>query len=235
MYINYLHFNKIDSTHTHALSLLSECPDSAWTAISADSQSAGKGQGQKTWQDLPGRSLLMTLVSPVWSLDANAVFPRHMAAAVTALRLLQPYANNDIQLKWPNDLYLNKRKLGGLLTEAQWSGERCKRIVFSIGVNVLLAPEGFAALDRHANLNELKYSLAEGVTKVWVEPPMGAQEAFVRHWRHGSMERWAEADGMDFLAQAVAIDDFGRIGLRRKDSNEVHWYLHGQVNWLGEA
>ncbi|NDH89948.1 MAG: hypothetical protein EBZ22_03520, partial [Flavobacteriia bacterium] len=123
MYINYLHFKEIDSTHFYAMQQDVAGSDGEWTAISADSQTAGKGQGQKTWQDLPGQAVLMTLVSPLWSLEAQAVFPRHMAAAVTALELLQPYAAAPIQLKWPNDLYLGGKKLGGLLTEAQWSGE----------------------------------------------------------------------------------------------------------------
>ena len=235
MYINYLHFNKIASTHSFAMEKISEWPDREWTAISADSQTAGKGQGQKTWQDLPGQALLMTLVSPLWSLEADAVFPRHMAAAVTALELLQPYASAPIQLKWPNDLFLGGKKLGGLLTEAQWSGERCKRVVCSIGVNVLGAPQGCAVLDVSADLVDMRRTLAEGLTQAWMTPMMDAKEAFLQHWVHGCLGRWAESDGTGFLAQAVAIDDFGRIGLRRKDTDAVSWYLHGQVTWLGEA
>lgn len=235
MYINYLHFKEIDSTHSYAMQQDVAGSDGEWTAISADSQTAGKGQGQKTWQDLPGQAVLLTLVSPLWSLEAQAVFPRHMAAAVTALELLQPYAAAPIQLKWPNDLYLGGKKLGGLLTEAQWSGERCKRVVFSLGINVLGAPGGFAALDRPADLTDMRRILAEGLAQAWMAPPVDAKAAFQQHWMHSGLGRWAEADGVDFLAQAVAIDDFGRIGLRRKDSADVRWYLHGQVRWLGEA
>jgi len=233
MYINQLHFNEIDSTHSYAIGHLSECSEKDWTAISADSQLAGKGQGQKTWKDLPGKAVLMTMVSPHCSLEAQAVFPRHMAAAVAALRLLQPYANAPIMLKWPNDLYLGGQKLGGLLTEAQWSGERCKRVVFSIGVNVLGAPEGFAALDRPADLAVVRSTLAEGLTQAWSTSPLHAKETFVRHWIHGGLGRWTEEDGAPFLAQAAAVDDFGRIGLHRQDSGKIHWYLHGQVSWMG--
>jgi len=235
MYINQLHFNEIDSTHSYAIGHLSECSDNDWTAISADSQRAGKGQGQKTWKDLPGKAALMTLISPICSLEAEAVFPRHMAAAVAALRMLQPYANAPIMLKWPNDLFLGGKKLGGLLTESQWSGERCKRVVFSIGVNVLGAPEGFAALDRPVDPAVVRSTLAEGLTQAWNTPQGDAKEAFVRHWIHEGIGRWAEEDGIPFLAQATAIDDFGRIGLDRMDSEGIRWYLHGQVSWLGEA
>ncbi|NDH90612.1 MAG: hypothetical protein EBZ22_06975, partial [Flavobacteriia bacterium] len=77
--------------------------------------------------------------------------------------------------------------------------------------------------------------LAEGLAQAWMAPPVDAKAAFQQHWMHSGLGRWAEADGVDFLAQAVAIDDFGRIGLRRKDSADVRWYLHGQVRWLGEA
>ncbi len=233
MYINRLHFNEIDSTHAFAMGRLSDCSESEWTAISADTQTAGKGQGQKSWQDMPGQALLMTLVSPRWSLEASAVFPRHLAAAVAALRTLQPLSNDRLQLKWPNDLYRGTKKLGGILTEAQWSGENCKRVVFSIGVNALEAPAGFAALDGPLDLTALRNTLAEALAFSWMEPSLDAHQAFVQHWMHSGLGRWADEDGVDFLAQAVGIDDFGRIGLIRKDSEAVCWYLHGQVKWLG--
>lgn len=234
MYINYLHFNEIDSTHSYALNHLAECNPSHWTAISAGTQRSGKGQGQKSWQDIPGKAVLLTLVSPQISLEAEAVFPHHMAAAVAALEALQPFAHTRLQLKWPNDLYRDGQKLGGLLTDAQWAGDRCKRLVFSIGVNALEAPEGFAALDRVPPLEEVRSILAEALVRAWTEEPLKAHDSYVKHWMHAGMGRWKRAGEEEvFQAHAVGVDAFGRIGLQPLEADGPSWYLHGQVQWVG--
>ncbi len=234
MYINYLHFKEIDSTHAHAMAHLADCSDVHWTAISADTQHAGKGQGANKWQDVPGKAVLLTVVSPVIQLNAEAVFPRHWAAAVVALETLQPFTSAPIRLKWPNDLYLEGKKLGGLLTEGQWSGERCKRVVFSLGVNVLEAPEGFACLDTVVDLVALRKHLAEAVVGAWTEEDGQSQDAYLSHWLHEGLEEWQDEAG-SFRAKAMDVDAFGRIGLQREGQEDVQWYLHGQVKWLGKG
>ncbi|MEY3102337.1 MAG: hypothetical protein RL558_614, partial [Bacteroidota bacterium] len=60
-----------------------------WTAISADSQSQGLGSGGTTWTDVPGSSLLMTLVSPELQWSSAFVFVRHAQASLVIVEWLQ--------------------------------------------------------------------------------------------------------------------------------------------------
>jgi biotin-(acetyl-CoA carboxylase) ligase len=233
MYINYLHFSEIDSSHAYAMAHLSELATDEWTAISAGTQRSGKGQGEKVWQDVPGKALLLTLVSPSLRLAAEAVFPRHRAAAVAALKVLQPHTPHPIQLKWPNDLHLQGKKLGGLLTEGQWAGDQCKRVVCSLGVNVLEAPEEFAYVGQEVDLELLQEDMVQAIVGAWTQDSAGQEGAYLDHWMHGGQEEWQDAQGT-FWARAVDVDAFGRIGLQRTGKKSVEWYLHGQVKWLGK-
>ena len=146
MYINTLHFKEIDSTHSHATADWDGWNAAEWTAISADTQRLGRGQRTKTWQDVPGKALLCTLVSPQVTWPGESLMHRHMAMAVALCEAMEAEGVGPIGLKWPNDLYLEGRKVGGILTEAQWTGSHCTRYAGSLGLNIEAAPPGFAAL-----------------------------------------------------------------------------------------
>ncbi len=89
MYINTLHFKEIDSTHSHATADWDGWNAAEWTAISADTQRLGRGQRTKTWQDVPGKALLCTLVSPQVTWPGESLMHRHMAMAVALCEAME--------------------------------------------------------------------------------------------------------------------------------------------------
>lgn len=110
------------------------------TVVVAESQTAGRGRSGKTWQSERGAG--------VW---ASVVLRRatDAPAGVLSLRVglalaeaLDARAAARIQLKWPNDLLLNGRKLAGVLAEARWRGAALEWIVVGVGVNMSLATGG---------------------------------------------------------------------------------------------
>ncbi|TME17841.1 MAG: biotin--[acetyl-CoA-carboxylase] ligase [Chloroflexi bacterium] len=115
------------------------------SVVVADSQTAGRGRAGRTWEAPPGTALLATFVLPA---DPIVVF----RAGVAAARACGP----DVRLKWPNDLMLDGRKLGGVLAEI-----RGERALVGIGVNLTSAPEGAAMLrvDRDRLLDSLVLEL----------------------------------------------------------------------------
>jgi len=115
------------------------------SVVVADSQTAGRGRAGRTWEAPPGTALLATFVLPP---DPIVVF----RAGVAAARACGP----DVRLKWPNDLMLDGRKLGGVLAEI-----RGERALVGIGVNLTSAPEGAAMLrvDRDRLLDSLVLEL----------------------------------------------------------------------------
>ena len=119
------------------------------SVLVADYQTAGRGRLDRTWQAKPGENLLVSLL---FRSKANLLTSWPRIAALAATRACQELIsigqlNVDaapiIKLKWPNDLLLDGRKLGGMLS----TGDHEKQfVVVGIGINVGWAPQEAVAL-----------------------------------------------------------------------------------------
>ena len=103
--------------------------------VVADHQAAGRGRLGRTWEAPPGSSLLLTvLLRP--ALDATRLHLVTMAVALAAADACRDAAGFSPQLKWPNDLVVEDRKLAGILAEASFEGSVVRWVVVGVGVNV---------------------------------------------------------------------------------------------------
>lgn len=119
-----------DSTNAEALRLAAS-GEPAGCVVVADAQAAGRGRLGRTWWSEPGRSLLTSwLVRPVIAVERWPTLT--LVAGLAAARALITAAGIEVRLKWPNDLLVGGRKLGGLLAEADGRGA----LVIGLGVNV---------------------------------------------------------------------------------------------------
>jgi BirA family biotin operon repressor/biotin-[acetyl-CoA-carboxylase] ligase len=103
--------------------------------VVADHQTAGRGRLGRTWEAPPGSSLLMTvLLRP--ALDPARLHLVTMAVALAAADACAEVAGFAPELKWPNDLVVQDRKLAGILAEAGFEGNAPQWVVVGIGLNV---------------------------------------------------------------------------------------------------
>ena len=132
------------------------------SVVIADHQTRGRGRIDRRWEAPPGAALLVSFV-----LQPNPVLS--LAAGVAAAEACGPR----VRLKWPNDLLLNERKLGGILVEAT-----AHRAICGIGINLAWAPVGAAKLGepREAVLERLRQEM-----DLWTGAP-----------RDRVLERWRE-------------------------------------------
>ena len=119
----------IDSTNTE-LMRRARAGDRAPTLLVALEQSAGRGRRGKTWHSRPGGSLTFSLGLPFQPADWSGL---SLAVGVSLAESLHP----ELRLKWPNDLWLQGRKLGGILIEAATLGAQ-RYAVIGVGLNVEL-------------------------------------------------------------------------------------------------
>lgn len=106
-------------------------------AVLAENQTAGRGRLGKAWLSPPGKGLYGTiLVRP--DLDVQDFAKITLTAGFAVTLVLEELCNLDVQLKWPNDIYIAGRKSGGILVETsslQNGSEACFALV-GIGLNV---------------------------------------------------------------------------------------------------
>ncbi len=122
-----------------------------WTAVTARSQSAGRGRRGRSWHSPEGGLYLSVLVRPR---VPPSLLPRLPLLAGLALCRALERSGLRFRLKWPNDLLLSGRKAAGVLAEARTTGGEVSYAVLGFGVN-LSAPDllyerlagRFAALD----------------------------------------------------------------------------------------
>ncbi len=127
---------RLTSTQTLAARLAAR----AWpegTIVLAEEQTAGRGRQGRAWFAPWGQALLLSAVlrPPLAPARASQIT---MLAALAAAEAIEAVCGLPISLKWPNDLYLRGRKLGGILTETQLAadGARLEVAIVGIGVNV---------------------------------------------------------------------------------------------------
>jgi BirA family biotin operon repressor/biotin-[acetyl-CoA-carboxylase] ligase len=132
------HYERIDSTNAAANAWIQAgAPHGA--LVVAEHQTAGRGRYRRSWHAEPGKNLLMSLIlRPTFSLDRLSVMP--LLAGLACARAIDALATPVVaSLKWPNDLYIEGKKCGGILVETSHSGRPGhppEAVVLGIGLNV---------------------------------------------------------------------------------------------------
>lgn len=129
------HHEEIGSTNDRALAWLREGTAPHGTVITADRQTAGRGRRGRSWQCAPGDGLLVSVILRPGSLRDPQRFGALGLAVAVGLRAGLPTFDPPVALKWPNDLLVGGRKLGGILCEARWVGD-APEVVVGFGINV---------------------------------------------------------------------------------------------------
>lgn len=130
---NLLIFDSIGSTNTYAKEHLSSIPHGS--VFLAHEQVQGKGRLGRGWSSPVGKNISMTLILKPSRLLPDASLLTQLTAAAIVEALAEKV---NAQIKWPNDILLNKKKVAGILTEAEFSNGKLDGIVIGMGVNTNL-------------------------------------------------------------------------------------------------
>lgn len=106
------------------------------TVIMADEQFAGRGQQENVWHAEAGKNLTISLLLRPSFLRPNQQFLLNMCVSVALNNVLSRYLPSGIGIKWPNDIYHNDQKIGGVLIENSIAGYGIKTTIIGIGLNI---------------------------------------------------------------------------------------------------
>lgn len=180
------HFRLTDSTNARARELV-EAEAPGGTVVTADEQTAGRGRQGRTWTAPARKALLYSAVLRPLD-ERHLLLPLSVPLAVCATaEQLAP--GIECAIKWPNDVWLEQRKLAGVLIEAKpqdgWA-------VIGVGLNLAVAPEEFP--------DDLRWP----ATSVAADSPIAPERA--RHALDTALGRWVDAPREDVLAAWRARD-----------------------------
>ena len=106
------------------------------TAWFAYNQTAGKGQRGRQWHAEPGQNVMLSVALNTSALPVSAQFYLSAAIALAAHGVFSKYAGSESCVKWPNDIYWNDRKAGGILIENIIRGNKWQWAVAGMGINI---------------------------------------------------------------------------------------------------
>jgi len=130
------YFDTLDSTNNYAMQLIDDGMAQHGNVVWAKHQTSGKGQRGKTWQDNSGNLKFSLIVQP--EIQPEHIFQLSMTVAVTIIQYLKTILPESCQvnIKWPNDIYINDKKTAGILIENTFRGSKWNFAVIGIGLNV---------------------------------------------------------------------------------------------------
>ncbi|GDY27231.1 bifunctional ligase/repressor BirA [Agarivorans sp. Toyoura001] len=136
---------QVDSTNAWLMKKLDQLPHGQ--VVFAEFQSAGRGRRGRTWQTPYAGQLCMSLL---WRLQdgIEAAMGLSLAVGLAVVEALEQAGYFNLGLKWPNDIYLDGKKLGGVLIELQGHANSEVSLVVGVGVNVRVDDERAKHIDQ---------------------------------------------------------------------------------------
>ncbi|MFB1021146.1 MAG: biotin--[acetyl-CoA-carboxylase] ligase [Vicingaceae bacterium] len=150
--------SSLKSTNIYALELLRQKKGFTGTVIVTDFQTKGKGQQGKIWESEKGKNLQFSIIiSPKLAVEKQ--FELSQFVAICLRQWLDSMSVSVVQIKWPNDILVNGKKIAGVLIENSIQGQEISHSVIGIGLNVNQV--GFSIFSRLAT--SLKKELNKNV------------------------------------------------------------------------
>lgn len=157
-----IHFESIDSTNSWAKRNALSLDRAEVTCVSADCQTAGRGRLHRTWISPAGVNLYVSFCFFIPA-DKECLFQVGQLLGLSTADLLHKHGFH-VRLKWPNDLLIEGKKIGGILCETlAMENQLC--VIVGLGLNVNMEREALDLIDQPATslfiVSEKKYAISQ--------------------------------------------------------------------------
>jgi len=239
---NIILYESLDSTNRLAKELASKgAPEG--TVVLAEEQTEGRGRMERRWFSKSYTNLLVSiLLRPTMPVDQ--VFVLTMILALATINGVNELARLKPMIKWPNDIYLGPKKLGGILSEFSVKGKDIKWVVLGLGLNVNWMPEKdtnllypvtsiLAESGKMYLRNRLLTLILKSFEEFYKEVQAGRLDPFYRKWNQHSMIMGQDVEihsaGEIIKGEALRIDRKGGLVIRDSEGKD-HRILSGDVS-----
>jgi BirA family transcriptional regulator, biotin operon repressor / biotin---[acetyl-CoA-carboxylase] ligase len=223
---NCIYLPSCHSTNDFAAEMIQKGEAFDGTIVITDNQTAGRGQRGNAWLTLPGQNITASFILKPNFLTANEQFKLNIAISLAVHHFLNNYLDDeDLKVKWPNDIYFGYKKLGGILIENTISGSQISYAIIGIGLNInQLAFENDRATSLKLltqnpdfDLEKLIVELCESIEKYYFQLKNGGaikqKELYLKNLFRYQEKHCFMKKNVKFLGQIIGIDALGRLAL----------------------
>ncbi|MGN0297583.1 MAG: biotin--[acetyl-CoA-carboxylase] ligase [Lachnospiraceae bacterium] len=241
----YVYYREIDSTNEEA-KRLAKREDAHGLLVSADIQTGGKGRMGRSWKSPLGTNIAMSLI-----LKPNILTQRvsmlTLVAALSVSQAIDEVTGLKSQIKWPNDIVVNGKKVCGILTEMSADMDQIYYVIVGIGINVNLEefPEEIVKTATSLKLETGRLISRSEVIAVCLKY---MEKNYSKFLEHQSMKLLLEeyqerlvnvgnqvrvlAPGKEYTGISQGIDEWGEL-LVEDEMGELHHVISGEVSVRG--
>jgi len=236
--------DQIDSTNRYLVER-SQNNGLSGSVCFAEYQTAGKGRRGRQWVSPYGSNIYLSIL---WRFQQGpaAISGLSLAIGVAVIRALKQHQISDIGLKWPNDIYSQGKKLGGILVEVSGETDGPCSAVIGLGLNLFLPEtqaegitQAWTDLSKITGQSQLSRNQLAGILLNHLLPVIAEYEsagiqAYLDEWR--SYDCLSGKTATLFIGQqqfegiVQGIDDNGMLLIKRSDGN-VQTFASGEVSF----
>lgn len=245
---NFIFLDELESTNNYIANLVRSKQIIQPTIVSADYQTAGRGQRATKWQSFKSQNALFSLFVQWNDLKVEDQFILAMLAALSVCKVLEEITQLEVKVKWPNDIYVQNKKIGGILIESELRGASVVSSIVGIGLNInqvnFDSDVRATSLKLETGQEHDRYSIIKNVTRTFLSncqscvPMEKAFPAIKKHYlryligvnenvpvMETATKKMTWIQPLDITASGllIALDESGV--LRTFDIKELQWIL----------
>ena len=238
--MNSIWLDSVDSTNSEALRHLQELPSG--TVIAAREQTAGRGQRGNAWFTEAGQNLTFSIVLKDIKLPATEAHLLNYLASVAVAEFLDGYGVR-CSIKWPNDIFVGRGKICGILVENSLSGAEVASSVIGIGINI--NQKEFPQLSNATSLflqtrkeHDIKECLDAFLKAFAKNLPILTDSTLVDKYSSRLFQKGMSAKYHDLLTDQEYngiirnVEPDGRLHIYDKDNSKDRYYRFKEVSYI---
>lgn len=233
-----------ESTNQYVKELLATGKPKEGTVVVADFQTRGRGQKGNGWHSQKGENLLFSLLIYPSGIAPNRQFIISRVVSLALLRTLGKYADG-VKIKWPNDIYIGKRKIAGILIENSLLGRNISDSIIGVGLNVnqtafpedLPNPISLRQLtselhDRSLILNQILACFFQIYNEVKNGNSSSVEDEYLQNLFQIDEFCSYEDENGRFEAKIVDVQPTGHLVMRTRETDEERIYAFKEVEFV---
>lgn len=230
------YFDSIDSTQNQALTMTFDRENNG-AVIVAEKQTSGKGRSGRKWESPKGGIWLSVILHPKFDIEIATLFP--LASALALSYSIENTLKIKTELKWPNDITIQGKKVAGMLVDASLESNKIESLVLGVGINFNVDVKqierslkgtpnfyGVTSLSEHGKIGtpvNLVLSFLTELERIYFTLSVGETKEIIREWTKRSStigkEIEIKTNKETIKGKAIEIDDDGALIISENSKN----------------